>query len=303
MSGNFLIFAKNGNIKTFMEKRPIYQIKKFHCESDENDLYVNDFKSHLVNNDFIEKSHSHNFYLLVLFTEGSGTHTIDFDTYRIRPGHVYFLKPGQVHSWQLSDDIDGYIAFYSKEAYNLYFGAKAIESYSFYRTLQNSPQIILEPAQASEIGSYFELLLAENRKNEHKKRDKLLNIIDCIHITLERIYDSADDHHIHSYNQKINTLAHLVDQHFKQEKLPSFYAEKMNMSLKHLNRICKSVLNITLTEFVYGKIILESKRLLSGTTAVSEVADALGFENYSYFTKVFKKYTHLTPQQFKKQLQ
>ena len=287
-----------------MKRLPVYQIKKFHCESDENDLYVNDFKSHLVNNDFIEKSHSHNFYLLVLFTEGSGTHTIDFDTFQIKPKHVYFLKPGQVHSWQLSDDINGYIAFYSKEVYNVYFGTKDIESYSFYRTLKNVPEIILNETQSKEIRGYFELLIAENNRNENRKSDTLLNLIDCIHITLEHIYQATAGYKIHSYSQKINELERLVIQHFKHEKLPSFYAGRMNMSLKHLNRICKSVLNITLTEYIYGKVILESKRLLSSnSTSISEVADALGYENYSYFTKVFKRYTRMTPQQFKKQLQ
>ena len=78
-------------------------------------------------------------------------------------------------------------------------------------------------------------------------------------------------------------------------------ADKMNVSLKHLNRICKNVLNVTLTEFIYSKIILESKRLLSANTmTIGEVANELGFENYSYFTKVFKKHTNLTPKVFKK---
>ncbi|WP_269226438.1 helix-turn-helix domain-containing protein [Flavobacterium eburneipallidum] len=286
-----------------MKKLPVYQIKKFNCKSEENDLYVNDFKSHLKNNDFIENSHSHNFYLLVLFTHGTGTHTIDFDQFEIKTGHLYILKPGQIHSWELSENIDGYITFYSQEAYNLYFGNKKIEEYPFYRTLKNSPEIVLNKQQLIEIRKYFELLMEENKKEEFKKQDKLLNLIDIIHVELARIYNSMNDHIVHSYNLKINELENLVNLHFKTEKLASFYADKMNISLKHLNRICKNVLNITLTEFIYSKIILESKRLLSANEKViGEVANELGFENYSYFTKVFKKHTGLTPQNFKKQL-
>ncbi|CAM4291157.1 AraC family transcriptional regulator [Flavobacterium terrigena] len=283
-----------------MEKLPVYQIKKFNCHSEENDLYFNDFKTHLIANDFIENSHSHNFYLLVLFTKGSGFHTIDFNTYAIQPNSLFVLKPGQVHSWQLSEDIGGYIAFYSQEVYNVYFGNKQIDEYSFYRDLKNSPEMILNEIQTQEISTYFKLLLEENNKNEFKKIDKLLNLLDVIHIELARIYESQQDHNLHSYNVKINELEQLVNQYFKTEKLPSFYADKMNMSLKHLNRICKNILNITLTEFIYNKIILESKRLLSANNmTIGEVANELGFENYSYFTKVFKKYTNLTPKGFK----
>jgi AraC-like DNA-binding protein len=284
-----------------MEKLPIYQIKKFNCQADANDLYFNDFKSHLKTHDFIENSHSHNFYLLVLFTQGSGFHTIDFDTFEIQPNSLFVLKPGQVHSWQLSADIDGYIAFYSQEIYNVYFGSKQIEEYSFYRDLKNSPEIILNQSQAKEISIYFDLLLEENNKNEVKKIDKLLNLLDIIHVELARIYESLQEHNLHSYNLKIKELEQLVNQYFKTEKLPSFYADKMNMSLKHLNRICKNVLDITLTEFIYSKIILESKRLLSANVmTIGEVANDLGFENYSYFSKVFKKYTNLSPKGFKK---
>jgi AraC family transcriptional activator of pobA len=167
--------------------------------------------------------------------------------------------------------------------------------------LKNSPEMILSEFQTKEISNYFNLLLEENSKNEFKKLDKLLNLLDIIHIELARIYESLQDHNLHPYNLKIKELEQLVNQYFRFEKLPSFYADKMNMSLKHLNRICKNVLDITLTEFIYSKIILESKRLLSANVmTIGEVANELGFENYSYFTKVFKKYTNLTPQGFKK---
>ncbi|MES2865050.1 MAG: helix-turn-helix transcriptional regulator [Bacteroidota bacterium] len=286
-----------------MKKLPVYQIKKFNCHSDENDLYFNDFKSHLIDHDFIENSHSHNFYLLVLFTKGSGFHTVDFDTYEIQPNSLFVLKPGQVHSWQLSEDIGGYIAFYSQDVYNVYFGKKQIDDYSFFRNLKNSPEMILNDFQTNEISNYFDLLLEENNRNEFKKIDKLLNLLDIIHIELARIYESQQEHNLHSYHIKIQELEQLVNQYFKSEKLPSFYADKMNMSLKHLNRICKNILDITLTEFIYNKIILESKRLLStNSMTIGEVANELGFENYSYFTKVFKKYSNLTPQGFKKLL-
>ena len=283
-----------------MEKLPVYQIKKFNCHATANDLYFNDFKSHVITHDFIEKSHSHSFYVLVLFTKGSGFHTVDFDTYLIQPNSLFVLKPGQVHSWQLSDDIDGYIAFYSQEVYNVYFGNKKIDDYSFYRDLKNSPEMLLNASQTQEISTFFNLLLAENNRNEYKKIDKLLNLLDCIHIELARIYESFQEHNLHPYNAKIKVLEQLINQYFKTEKLPSFYADKMNMSLKHLNRICKNVLDCTLTEFIYSTIILESKRLLSANKmTISEVANELGFENYSYFTKVFKKYTNVTPKGFK----
>lgn len=104
-----------------MKNHPIYEINKFNYNTLIEDVYINTFKTHLLTNSFIEKSHSHNFYLLVLFTEGSGKHTIDFKTYKIEPGAFFLLQPGQIHSWKLSSDIEGYILFYTSEFYNLHF--------------------------------------------------------------------------------------------------------------------------------------------------------------------------------------
>ena len=42
--------------------------------------------------------------------------------------------------------------------------------------------------------------------------------------------------------------------------------------------------------------------LVNEKKTITEIADAVGFENYSYFTKVFKKNTGLTPREFKQQL-
>jgi hypothetical protein len=57
------------------------------------------------------------------FTNGSGTHEIDFDVF-IQPGSMFFLQPGQMHHWNLSDDVEGFVIFYSQEMYNLYFTKK-----------------------------------------------------------------------------------------------------------------------------------------------------------------------------------
>lgn len=59
----------------------------------------------------IEKPHRHDFYVTVLFTHGSGVHEIDFQSYDVQPGSLFFLSPGQIHSWELSDDTEGYIFF------------------------------------------------------------------------------------------------------------------------------------------------------------------------------------------------
>jgi AraC-like DNA-binding protein len=286
-----------------LKKNPVYSIENFKASISLRDLYVNTFKKHLETHSFIEKPHRHNFYLLVLFTKGSGTHEIDFAQFNIKPGSLFVLQPGQIHHWHLSSDIEGYIVFYSQEIYNLYFGQKKIEDYPFYQSVMNQPEIIFEASELEQIQPYFDLMLVENQKQFSKKEDKLLNLLDCIHIEISRKYLSGTNHIAHSYNYKIHLFEQFLEQFFKTEKSPSFYASKMNITLKHLNRICKDILNQTVTELISNRVILEAKRLLiNPKLSVNQVADALGFDNYSYFTKLFKKQTGITPSEFRKNL-
>jgi AraC family transcriptional activator of pobA len=284
-----------------MSKHPVYTIANFNQPVRKSELYVNTFKSHLEKYAFIEEPHRHNFYLLVLFTKGTGIHDIDFDRFEIKSGSLFLIQPGQIHSWKLSQDIEGYIVFYSSEIYNAYFGNKKIEEYPFYQSVSNNPQLQLSATETAELLPYFELMVAENKSS--RNTDKLLNLLDSIHIEISRKYLSEHHHSAHSYNHKIGQFEKLLEHYFKTEKSPSFYASEMNMTLKHLNRICKNTLNETVTEIITKRIILEAKRLLTDRSkSVSQIADGLGYENYPYFGKLFKKHAGLSPGEFRNQL-
>ena len=283
-----------------MKKYPVYSIEQFNCNSVTTELYINTFKNHLVNHSFIEKPHRHDFYLLVFFTHGSGVHEIDFNRFEIKAGSVFVLQPGQMHHWVLSEDIEGFIIFYTAEMYNLYFGKKKIDDYPFYFSVQNNPEIVLEEPEMETVLAYFEKLVVEMQLEQLWKQDKIMNILDSIHIELARKYNEIYVHETHSYNVKIKKLEQLLEKKYKQQKSAAFYASELNITLKHLNRICNEILKKTTTEVIVDRIILEAKRmLLDKNWTVNEIAFALGYEDYSYFSRLFKKHSGMSPSEFR----
>jgi AraC family transcriptional activator of pobA len=283
-----------------MKKYPIYNIQRFNCNSVNSDLYINTFKNHLIDHSFVEEPHRHNSYVLVFFTKGSGTHEIDFDVFEIQPGSMFFLQPGQMHHWNLSDDVEGFVIFYSQEMYNLYFGQKTIADYTFYSSVDNKPEMVFDASELKAILPYFESLIIETQSNQLLKQDKIMNLLDIIHIEIARKYSETHLHEAHSYNVKIKNFEVLLEQNFKTEKAPFFYASQLNITLKHLNRICNEMLQKTTTEVITARIILEAKRMLMDKKfTVNEIATELGFDDYSYFTRLFKKHTGITPTDFR----
>ena len=283
-----------------MKKYPIYSIQRFNCNSVNSDLYINTFKNHLIDHSFVEEPHRHNSYVLVFFTKGSGTHEIDFDVFAIQPGSMFFLQPGQMHHWNLSDDVEGFVIFYSQEMYNLYFGQKTIADYPFYSSVDNKPEMVFGASELKAILPYFESLIIETQSNQLLKQDKTMNLLDIIHIEIARKYSETHLHEAHSYNVKIKNFEVLLENNFRIEKAPFFYASQLNITLKHLNRICNEMLQKTTTEVITARIILEAKRMLMDKKfTVNEIATELGFDDYSYFTRLFKKHTGMTSTDFR----
>ena len=286
-----------------MERDEVYEIKKFKRNFFHHNLYVNTFQNHLKEHRFIESLHRHDFYVLVLFTNGTGLHKIDFDTFDITKGSLFLMQPGQIHLWELSSDIDGYIVFFSKEIYNLHFRDKKIEEYLFFQSSKNKPELVLNIDEMKQIQPYFELMVNENQEDQLQKKDKMLNLLDCILIEILRIYNIESNHLTSTYNHKLKEFELLLEQFYKTEKSPSFYADKMAITLKHLNRISKNILNITITELITRRVILESKRIMvDKNKTIAQISDELGYSNYSYFSKLFKKNVGITPTEFVNQL-
>ncbi|MBC8754918.1 helix-turn-helix domain-containing protein [Kordia sp. YSTF-M3] len=283
-----------------MKLLPVYNISQFKEDKPSKHLYCNRFEEHLRTHPFIEKPHIHDFHLVVLFTKGTGTHIVDFNTYEINAGSVFVLQPGQMHHWNLSKDIDGFILFHSKEFYNVHFRHKQINDYPFYYSTYNTPKLRLNAPQTQTITSFFEMILAEYTSRKLFNEHSILNLLDLIYIELSRHYITPTQLQVKRYHTILRSFEELLEQFYKYEKKPSFYASRLNITLKHLNRICKETLQKTATTVITDRIILEAKRLLlTPELAVNEIANRLGFEDYSYFSRLFKQKTQRTPSSFR----
>ena len=104
-------------------------------------------------------------------------------------------------------------------------------------------------------------------------------------VQLERIYNPQKSAKVHnSKNEKVKEFEKLVDNYFRENKMPSFYAEKLNVTANYLNKICNKEAGKTAGDIIRKRIIIEAQRFLHYTNlSINEVAHDLGFENASYF--------------------
>ncbi|SHF25589.1 AraC-type DNA-binding protein [Arenibacter palladensis] len=288
-----------------MKKIPILDIKQFEHKAQLEDFYSNDLEIHLKNNrDFFHKPHRHNFFLCVLFTQGSGIHEIDFETYAVKPGCVFFLRPGQTHFWQFNTSPQGYIFFHTQEFFELHFTNTKLDQFPFYYSFKNPPIVNITLDQILTVKSQFMEINQEYYSDLPLKRQKLASLLNTVYIDLSRHYIELEPKKevvSMSYISTLRALEKLIDLYYKEQKSAKFYAEALNISSKHLNRILRTTLNKTTTQIISERVMLEAKRLMVHSyNTLAEISEILGYEDYAHFSKVFKKNSGITPKSFKR---
>lgn len=99
---------------------------------------------------------------------------------------------------------------------------------------------------------------------------------------------------------KISFAKNYIEQNYDKEIFIEGLAEGMGYSTPHFINKFKAHYGITPKAFISQLRILKAKELLLGTDKLSrEVAYSLGFSDELYFIRFFKKYTGLTPRQFR----
>ncbi len=284
---------------------PILKIEQFDHKVSSHDFYSNTFENHLKRNEsIISKPHSHNFFLCVFFTEGTGIHEIDFNTYTIQPGSVFFLKPGQTHFWDFNSSPKGYIFFHTQGFYEFNFVNASLSQFPFYFSIENPSILNLSDSMIAHFKYLFHQINEEHHGDEVYKYQKLTSLIDQLYIDLTRYYTSSIPvirKTSKTYLKALENFHAAVEKHFRVEKSVQFYADQLNITPKHLNRITKATINKTSSDVIKERVLLEAKRMLVHSThSLSSISELLGFEEYSYFSKTFKANTGSTPFDFRK---
>ena len=278
---------------------PVYTIKAFDHSDQSPEIYSSELGPHVMAHTFTNLPHKHDFYLMMFVTKGSGTHEIDFHTYKVSPGSVFFMRPGQMHYWKLSKDIKGYIFFHSKTFFEEGFTGVRLQDYPFYRSGQSVPYVKLSPIKTKALELQMKEINSEYNGKENFKAQRLQVLMSLAYITAARNYRFGERMKHQRYLNQALKFEELIEENFKELKLAGQYAPLLNISEKHLNRITRACFNKTSTQLIADRIVLEAKRLLIHTgKQVTQIAYALGFNDVSYFVRFFRKNAGETPLAF-----
>ena len=99
----------------------------------------------------------------------------------------------------------------------------------------------------------------------------------------------------YSLNEKIDQY---IREHYRENIGRTEIAEQFYLAPEYLSKTYKKLTGRTIKDTITEYRIDEAKRMLERGERVSDVAETVGFDNFTYFSTIFKKYTGVSPNQY-----
>lgn len=234
--------------------------------------------------------HRDDYYLFGVISKGHASVAIDFKELYLSAGEALILTPGQVHfSIDSSADLSGWIMAIAPEHLSD-SEIEAIERYSL-----NPLPIPLSAKSLEQLGAIFEVI--SQRIAESAIALPLAAAVRSIILSDLPSTAAQSKGRIIEITQKFKAL---LDKQIRTERQPSKYAAMLNISPAYLNEAVKTVTGLSVSHLIRNKAVMLAKRMLRHTSLTAqEIAYELGYDDYAYFSKLFKKEAGMSPSQFR----
>lgn len=252
-------------------------------------------------------AHSHNYIEIVYMCQGSTHHIINGDDVILQKGDLLFLNLKAVHEIYpaKADDIAvNFIVlpeFFDVAIKMMDEKENALRNYiigCLTGSRDDVAYLHFKVADLLPIQNLIENLIWSIMNNQH-----VANNINQVTMGLLLL-------HLMNYTDKIKTeknyeqdftlkILKFIEENYREGELNDL-AFKLNCNVVWLSRMIKKLTGRTFTELIQIKRLNQAAYLLDSTKiSVADIGFMVGYENISYFHRLFKKYYGMTPKQFR----
>lgn len=241
---------------------------------------------------FSMEPHIRQEYLIHCVLSGSGTFTSNNKTYELKPGSLFIIYPDTLVSYKNNEWDPFHFSWFSFSGNN---SEEIIDELGF-----NKEKCVVNSNAVKEIHGVIEeciKILDEKIKVDHFKLESFL---------FELFSLISND-----INKEINYICRVQEEHV--EKAASYikmnYMHPINVldvvsftSLErtYLSKIFKQYKKESIRDYISNTRVEQAKKLLEKTNLSSkQISSYVGFKDECYFSRVFKKTTSLTPQEYR----
>lgn len=249
----------------------------------------------------IQPHRHHGLRQVVLLHSGGVTASIDGVESQVRAPALLVLPPGCVHAFRFEAGTAGIVVSWGGA---LPAGTPTEEA-ALATLFDRGAVHALERKElrATDTLRVGELLLKEFARAAAGRDLALRGLLATFLANLQRLVREPDPQPADPAQRNRELVARfraLADQYFREHRPLSAYASALGCSVVRLRRACLAVAGQPPLELVQQRLVVEAARQLRyTTTAVSEIAYALGFDDPAYFTRFFTRLMGAPPRKFR----
>jgi AraC family transcriptional regulator, transcriptional activator of pobA len=250
------------------------------------------------------------FYMVLLKDVKCGDLRYGKNTYDYQEGTLIFIAPGQIidagNSNELYQPKGHGVVFHADLIHGTALG-KHIDDYTFFSYHSNEALHVSERERQLVLDCFSKIRYElEHAVDKHSKKLIASNIELLLNYCV-RFYDRQFITRDNVNKGTLEGFETLLKEYFSSDKpqtlgLPSvaYCAGELNLSANYFGDLIKKETGKTAHEFIQLKLIdVAKERIYDTKKSVSEVAYGLGFKYPQHFSRVFKQYVGLTPQEYR----
>jgi AraC family transcriptional activator of pobA len=268
-------------------------------------IHIETIASRSSIHDWTIRAHRHrNLFQVLLIEKGGGEMSFETATVPFSAPAAILLPATIAHGFRFTPRVtDGWVVSFTEDVADA-LGDKSGAALTRLKALAADPLVPLADAgEARRLSALCAELDEESSLAREGYRLAMRALLALIAIEVVRLAVSrarTGTVTLSRADARVEELRRLIDEHFRKQRLISFYAEKLAMTADRLNDHVKRASGVTAGHLIRQRVLTEAKRQLVFTSQpIHEIAYDLAFSDPSHFTRFFRKQTGTTPQAFR----
>ena len=259
-----------------------------------------------------KESSRHDVFEMVYVKKGNAVFEIAGQPAAVGPNDIVIIKPNRPHKLVIKSEpgcefIVLYFGFTNQK--NSEFSDVSLEDFlNFVNSKEAGAFISLKVSQKNDIITLLNRILKERENSEigsdFLNRLMVLELFVFISRALKMEWENSIKYKSPKLKELIQISAKYINNNFERDISLGDIARFVFLSPSYFTRAFKDEIGISPINYLLKVRVERAKELLAETDAkISSIALNVGFSNQQRFNEIFKKYTKLTPLQYRKQSQ
>ena len=245
------------------------------------------------------------FHALLMISGGPSSHYIDFNRHEITAGDLLVIPKGCVQSFDKDRAARGHMVLFTSN----FLTQCQVDIHGLTECcemlLNTSLQLRLGQKPAKQLNRCIDMIKEHSTSTRETPyaKNSVASAFSLMMFTLAGFSETMAQISDVPQDELVAQFLVLLEHNYRTNHLGSFYAERLGVSLRTLDRRLNAALDLSSRQAISSRLLLEAKRLLTlNDIAIKEISYELGFSEPQNFTRFFRAQVAVSPLQFRQKL-